>query len=196
MSRSVTPALLAKAQGQQSEIVHLLQLAFAADTIRFTSGAHDVSWNGVTWYASNGAMSFEAVTETVDRSGQRLRILLDGVTLTSITALLAQNYVGRIGTLYRAHLDAQGQIVADPFVLFLGYMNSPWEITEDWDNGWCRVQTELVSPLNVLSQVRGITTDPNSHQAVYAGDTFFTHTADKPLGDFGWGPPYKGTGSK
>jgi hypothetical protein len=81
-----------------------------------------------------------------------------------------------------------GQVVATPLLLFLGYMNTAWEITEDQDNGSCIVSTELVSPLGARNQVRGIVADPNSHQAVYSGDTFFSHIATKPEGNFtGWG---------
>lgn len=187
MSRTVTAATLAKAQSQSSEVIHLLSLAFSGGTVRFTTGPHDVSWNGFTWSAAGGAMSFEAVNETADVSGQRLKIILDGVALTAITALLSEDYIGRLGTLYRAHLNLAGQIVADPIVLFLGYMNSPWEISEDWENHWCKVETELVSPLAVLEQVRGITADPNSHQAFYSADTFWAHIATRPTGEFGWG---------
>jgi hypothetical protein len=188
VSRTLTAALLAKAQAQQSDVVHLLALEFSGGTARFTTGAQDLTWNSQTWYAAHGGMTFAAVTETPDPSGQRLRITLDGVNLTAITALLAESYIGRLGTLYRAHLTPSGSVVADPLTLFVGYMNSAWDISEDPENGWCKVETELVSPLNVLDQVRGITADPNSHQAMYSGDTFFAHIATKPEGNFtGWG---------
>lgn len=187
MTRSLTTGTLTAIQGQRSEQIHLLELAFSGGTVRFATHPFDVSWNSVTWSAAGGALSFEGVNETPDISGQRVRVNLDGVSLTAITALLAQNYIGRLAKLYRAHLNPASVIIVDPVLLFLGYMNSPWEITEDWDNAWCKVTTELVSPLAVLEQTRGITADPNSHQAVYSGDTFFTHTVTKPAGQFGWG---------
>jgi hypothetical protein len=187
MTRTMTAAALTALEDGTAEVFHLLSLAFDAGTIRFTTGPHNVVWSGQTWSAAGGAMTFEAIPETPDLTGQRLKIILDGVALTAITALLAQAYIGRLGTLYRGYITSHGQIVADPFVLFLGYMNSPWEITEDWDGRWCKVETELVSPLAVLDQVRGIIADPNSHQAFHPGDTFFSHIATKPSGDFGWG---------
>ena len=186
MSRTITAAVLAKTQARSADVLHLLSLEFAGGTVRFTTGAQNITWGGFTWYAAYGAMTFEAVSETADISGQRLKIILDGVKLTAITALLAESYIGRLGTLYRAHMNA-GAILADPIILFRGYMNSPWDVTEDPDGGWCKVETDLISPLAVLEQVRGIRADPNSHQQVYAGDTFFAHIATKPQGDFGWG---------
>lgn len=187
MSRTITAATLAKVQSRQSDVIHLLSLAFSAGTVRLTTGAQDITWSSQTWYASHGAMSFEAVNETSDYSGQRLKVILDGVNLTAITALLAESYIGRLGTLYRAHIS-NGLIVADPITLFLGYMNTAWDVTEDPDNQWCKVETTLISPLNVGSQVRGIVADPNSHQAHYPADTFFSHIATKPEGNFtGWG---------
>lgn len=187
MARTVTAATLAALQSQQAEIIHLLALAFSGGTVRFTTGPNDVTWGGFTWSAAGGAMTFDAVSETPDPSGQRLKLTLDGVQLGAISALLSQNYIGRQATLYRGYLNSGGTIIVDPFILFLGYMNAPWDVTEDWDNRWCKVETELVSPLAIFEQVRGITADPTSHRRFFATDTFFTHILDKPEGDFGWG---------
>lgn len=187
MTRTVTAATLTALQAQRAEIIHLLSLNFSGGTIRFTSGPNNVDWNGNTYSAAGSAMSFEAVTETPDPSGQRLRIILDGVSLGAIAALLAQSYIGRTATLRRGYIDGGGSIIADPFILFTGYLNTPWVVTEDWDNRWCKVETEIVSPLAVFNQVRGITADKTSHQRWFTGDTFFAHIVDKPEGDFGWG---------
>jgi hypothetical protein len=187
MTRTVTAATLAQLQAQKVEFVHLLDLVFSGGTLRFTTGSNDIVWNSNTYFASGSAMAFEGASESLDHSSQRLKMTLDGVSLGAIASLLAQNYIGRLSTLRRAYFNAGGQIIADPIILFVGYLNSPWEVTEDWDGRWAKVTTELVSPLAIFDQVRGITCDPGSHQLVYAGDTFFTHIASKPEGDFGWG---------
>jgi len=187
VGRTLTAAALTQIQAQRAECIHLLSLSFSGGTIRFTTGSTDVTWNGNLYSKAGAAMSFEGVNETPDPSGQRLKIILDGVSLGAIAALLAENYIGRLGTLYRAYLNSAGTIIVDPIILFTGYLNTPWEVTEDWDGRWCRVTTELVSPLAVFNQVRGITADKTSHQRFYTGDTFFAHIVDKPEGDFGWG---------
>ncbi len=187
MSRTLTAAALAALQGQRAEIAHLLSLAFSGGTVRFTTGPHNVDWNGNTYSAAGGAMTFEAITETPDPSGQRLKIILDGVALGAVAALLSQNYIGRLAILWRVWLNAGGSIISDPAILFTGYMNTPWIVSEDWDNHWAKVETEIVSPLAVFNQVRGITADKTSHQRWFTGDTFFSHIVDKPEGDFGWG---------
>lgn len=196
MGRTITAAALAALQAQGAEIQHLLSLDFSGGTVRFTSGPHDVSWGGVTWSAAGSAMSFEAALETPDPSGARLKITLDGVSLGAISALLSQNYIGRLGVLRRAYMDSAGAIIADPIILFTGYLNAPFEVTENWDqdNPYCKVETELVSPLAVFSQIRGITADKTSHQRYFAGDTFFAHIVDKPQADFGWGVFQPSTG--
>jgi hypothetical protein len=188
VSRSLTAGTLAALQARQAEVLHLLDLVFSGGTLRFTSGPQDIVWSGNTYYASGSAMTFQAMTETTDPSGQRLRLTLDGVSLTAIAALLAQDYIGRLSTLRRAYLNASYAIISDPVVLFTGYLNTPFEVSEDPDGRWCKVETELVSPLAIFDQVRGITADPSSHQRHFAGDTFFSHIAGKAEGDFGWGP--------
>jgi hypothetical protein len=187
VSRTVTAGALAALQGQRAEIGHFLTLNFSGGAIRFTTGPHNVDWNGNTYSAAGGAMSFESVSETSDPSGQRLKITLDGVSLGAVAALLAQDYIGRTATLRRVWYDSAGQIIVDPMVLFTGYLNTPWLVSEDWDNRWAKVETEIVSPLAVFNQVRGITADKTSHQRWFSGDTFFAHIVDKPEGDFGWG---------
>jgi hypothetical protein len=92
-----------------------------------------------------------------------------------------------MGTLRRGYINSSGGIVVDPFIMFTGYLNTQWNVSEDWDGRWCKVETELVSPLAVLNQTRGIRADMISHQSYFAGDTFFKHIGDKPRGDFGWG---------
>ncbi len=187
MSRTLTAPALAAIQAQRAELIHLLSMTFLGGTIRFTTGPNNVDWNGNTYSAAGGAMTFEAITETPDPSGQRLKIILDGVSLTAIAALLSQSYIGRLATLRRAWIDSGGSIIADPAILFTGYLNTPWVVTEDWDKRWCKVETEIVSPLAVFNQVRGITADKTSHQRWFSTDTFFSHIVDKPEGDFGWG---------
>lgn len=196
MGRTITAGALAALQGQGAEVAHLLSLDFSGGTIRFTSGPHDVTWGGFTWSAAGSAMSFEAALETPDPSGARLKITLDGVSLGAISALLSQNYIGRLGVLRRAYLNSAGAIIVDPLVLFSGYLNAPMEVTENWDkdNPYCKVETELVSPLAVFNQVRGITADKTSHQRYFSTDTFFSHIVDKPAGDFGWGIFQPGVG--
>jgi pentaxin family protein len=139
-----------------------------------------------TYSAAGAAMTFAPVGETVDYKGQRLRLILDGVSLGAVAAMLAEDYIGREGRLWRAHI-ADGRLVGRAVLLFRGLMNSSWEATEDIEQHHARVETELAGPLAVLEQVRGITADEHTHQAIYPGDTFFSHIATKPHGDFGWG---------
>ena len=186
MARAITAAAVTAVQGQRGEYVHLLALEFGGGTVRFTTGSVDLAWDGETWSAAGSAFRFDPVAESGDLSGQRVRLTLDGVSLGAIAALLGEPYVGRLATLYRAHL-ASGVIVDDPVTLFVGFMNSPWQVVENPDERSARVETELSSPLAVFDQVRGITADLHSHRRHFAGDGFFRHILDKPEGDFGWG---------
>jgi hypothetical protein len=115
--------------------------------------------------------------------------MLDGVSQVAIAAFLAEGYIGRLATLYLVHLDSSGNVIADPLILFLGYMNTAWNVDEhvDPDGGWARVSTSIVSPLARFNQKRGIRADLVSHQRHYSTDTFMSHIAAIPDGDIGWG---------
>lgn len=181
MPRSLTAATQAAAEGQRAEYIHLLELNFSGGTIRYTSGPHAVLWNAVSWSAVAGGIAFEQISESADPSSQRVRLRLDGVSLITVSALLGESYIGRTGRLYRAHFAA-GLIVDDPVLLFLGLMNAPWEVAEDLEGKSASVETELVSPLTVFGQRRGIVADVNSHQEFFENDTFFRHISSKPEG--------------
>jgi hypothetical protein len=164
-------------------------LDFSGGTVYLTSAARDIAWDSQTWSATGGAMSFEAVQETSDLAGQGVKVILDGVTQATISALLSDHYIGHEAKLYLAHLDTDGSVIADPVLLFHGYMNDAWTIKEKRDpsGGVATVETRLVSPLVRLQQVRGIKANQTSHETHYANDTFMRHISALREQDLGWG---------
>lgn len=196
MTRTLTTAVATAASGQVAHICHLLSMAFSGGTSYMTTAARDIAWNSQTWSAVGGALSFEAVQETSDLSGQGVKVRLDGVTTATIAALLAENYIGREANLYLAHLGSDGAVIADPVLLFRGYMNETWVIKERRDpaGGGCDIETRFVSPLVKLNQVRGVKSNLTSHQSHpdrnghdYSADTFMRHISIIRETDIGWG---------
>ena len=139
---------------------------------------------GTTWTAI--PISFEGVQETNDLGGSGVNITLDGVDTTSITHVLGENYIGRVAKIYLCHFDSDGTVTSDPLTIFSGYMNGTWTIKEK-PQDTCTVSTRLVPFLSVLKQRRGIKASVHSHQAHYAGDTFFRHIVAIAQKQWHWG---------
>lgn len=192
MVRTLTSAMQAAIAAQTGEICHLLELALSGGTAYYTDASNDIAWSGNTYTALGGLLTFDVIQETPDEDAQGVGFQFDGVDTSVIDDILSEDYIGRLATVRRAHLGSDGLIVADPVVLFLGYMNSAWEVEEKFHEtggGYCTVRTRLTSPLARLRQRRGIRADVASHQHAIGDDTdtFMRHIAVIPEGTIEWG---------
>ncbi len=178
MVRTLTAGMVTAAAAAEGDLLHLISLAFSGGTLFVTTAPHDVVFSGDTYVAVGGHLGFDVVQESGDLTGQGVRITLDGVDQTVISPLLAQNYIGRTATVYQAHMDSAGALVADPVLLFEGLLNSSFRVVESRDpdgGGTVVVTTTVVSPLVSFRQRRGIRATLASHQHHFSGDTFFKH---------------------
>ena len=191
MPRSLTAGMQTAVAAANSTIVHLVELQFSGGTIRFAMTAANISWNSQTWTAVGGNLSFDAVQETADERGQGVAFTFSGVDLALIAVILGENHRGRRMSLWRAHVDNSGAIIADPVKLFDGLMNEGFEIeeTSSREPGTCTIKTRFVSRLAIFKQSRGFRTQLESHQAVHPGDTFFQHVAAVSGRKIYWGIP-------
>lgn len=76
----------------------------------------------------------------------------------------------------------QLDVLGTPLLLFTGYLQEGFKLSESRPEdpqqpGTATITARIVSRVAGLHQVRGIRTNPTSHQMYYAGDTFFQHTA-------------------
>lgn len=169
-----------------ADACHLISAAFGGGVLYFSTGSVDISWDGHTWVAIGGNLRVEAVSEAMTLSAQGVRVHLDGVDQTVISALLSENYVGRACEVYLLHNASTGGIVADPYLMFSGLLNSPFEVRMTGNT--CTVSTRFVSPLTRFKERRGIKATVISHQQHFNGDTFFRHIKGIANREIWWGP--------
>lgn len=169
------------------DFVHLIELEYSGGTLSLHTGAQDLLWNGLSWFAVGGQLAFSGVEESSDAGG--VDVVLSGVNQTVLAALLNNNYRGRRVRIYRAYLDpVSGGVRADPVMLFEGLQLSPYEITEDRNHGGgtVTVKSRMRSRLGI-GKVRGIAANLTSHQHLFAGDTFFQFAASIGGQQIHWG---------
>jgi hypothetical protein len=193
MTRGLTAAMVTAVKRDFADACHLISLAFSGGTIYYTTASNDITWDGHSWIAVGGNLAINPVTESKALGAQGVRVTLDGVDQTVIAALLAENYIGRTCQIYLLHFDTDGSIVADPYLLFEGLLNSSFEITQTEDT--CSVSTRFVSPLTRFTERRGIKATVISHQQHFNGDTFWRHLKAIANREIFWGPvPLVSTG--
>lgn len=177
MTRTVTAGMIAAATAGTGEYCYLLSFAFSGGTLYLTTASTDIDWSGNT-YQAIGALTFEGVPETRERSDQGVRLTLDGVDQTVITRVLQENVLHRTATIHLAHFSS-GAIIADPVQISSGVLSEAWRIREqsNREGGTTSIETGIMSPFVVFRQTRGIRANVASHSSVYPGDLFFRHLA-------------------
>ena len=175
MTRTVTAGMVTGATGATGEVCYLLSFAFSGGTLYLTTASTDIDWNGNT-YQAIGALTFDAVQETRERTDQAVRLTLDGVDQTVITRILQENWLHRTATIHLAHFSS-GAIIADPVQIWSGVLSEAWRVREqsNRDGGTTSIETGIMSPFALFRQTRGIRANVPSHSSVYSGDTFFRH---------------------
>jgi hypothetical protein len=188
MPRNLTAQVQAILSGPNAEAVYLMQFEFSGTTLRITTHVDDISWNGQTWTGIGGTITFTSVDETTDDKGQGVEMKLSGVDTSIVAILMAQNYVGRKVSVWKAYIDF-GAIEPDPILLFVGVMNSGFEIEESMDAQppTVTITGRIVSRLALLDQERGFRCNLQSHQHVFSDDSFFQNVALLPLTPIYWG---------
>jgi len=145
-----------------------------------------------TWIGFGGALNFEQIEESTDLKANRVTQVLSGVDQSFISIILAQNYIGRYAKIFRAHFDSNYKIMSDPIILFWGYMNGGFEISEQrGEEGdspkTVEIRMELQDRISSLDRVKGIQTNPESLNQYFPDDGFFDLVAEHVNKTVVWG---------
>ncbi len=173
--RSLAAGMVTAATAETGEYCYLLSFAFSGGTLYLTTASTDIDWSGNT-YQAIGELTFEAVSETRERTDQAVRITWAWVDQPAIARIRQENWLRRTATIHIAHFSS-GAIIADPVQVWSGVLSEAWRIRESWnrEGGSTSIETGIMSPFVVFRQTRGIRANVPSHSSVYPGDTFFRH---------------------
>jgi hypothetical protein len=193
MTRSLSSGMTSAVTAESGELLYLFELAFQTTTARFSTTSHDVRWNAVTWTAVGGALVFEIISESGDLSASTVQLRLSGVDRTAIAPALSERHVGRTVKVWLASFDSTKKtIIATPVLVFSGLMNGAIDIEEragedGRSEGTVDIRMSVMDRLGALDQRRGLRTNPESHQQLFAGDEFFSSVGDMVNLQLPWG---------
>lgn len=182
MPRTLASGMQTAVAAQVHAFADLVELTFlSGGTVRVTTAPCNLvtTTPAATWSGIGGVMSVGPVQEGTDPSGYGLDLTLDGVDQTILSYFLTDQWRGRAVKVYRAHVESNGTITADPLLIFEGNMNGALRLEEhppgDALAGRCTLTMRCTDPMGELDQIRGIQTNVETHQAlVSATDTFFS----------------------
>lgn len=195
MSRNLTTALKNETLADALAPILLAFFDFQGGAVRVWSGVGSVTWGGNTYTGLGYLGSVTPIEESTDVRANGVSFQVSGVPSALIATVLGDNYQGREVNLWLGSLNSSGAIIADPYLLFSGRMDSV-EIDEGPETSVVRVAAE--SRLIDLQRSRERRYTHEDQQIDFPGDRGLEYMPTAQSTPFLWGgqkvPTYAETG--
>jgi len=150
---------------------------------RFTDHYKDITYDSNTYSASSLFIKTSGVSESSEVDITNLTLEFTGVDQAILSLLLSGNYMDKEVEVYKGFMDANQALIADPFLLFKGRVES-FNLNEDLTSS--DVQIVVASHWADFDKIKGRKTNTNSQQLYFAGDLGFDY-ASQTVQDIKWG---------
>ena len=174
MARGLTPAVKNEYATRNVDAVHLVEIDLGSTTVYFTENSFnlvsDVSGTSQTYLSSGILLDVTNVQESAGVNVSRLNLSVTGVNQTYISLVLNNNITHNTVSIYRALLDSSNDIIADPFLLYRGFING-YEIVDNTQTA--TVKLDIESHFANAGQVNGRITNNETQQRFFSADKGF-----------------------
>jgi len=186
MTRSLTSSVKTELATNDIRPVHLITIGFATP-VHLTDCSYpltsSISGGSVTYLASSFIMAISSFTEETDIAKQSLDLTLSGASQTFISTCLNENVVNDSVTIYRGLLNDSNALIADPFLLYEGFIDQ-YSIEDDTNTAGIGLQ--VTSHWGNFEKVSGRNSSDVSQQRHFSGDKGFEFSA-LTVQDIRWG---------
>jgi len=186
MTRSLTTAIKNELATNDIRPVHLITIGFGTP-INITDCSFDltssVSGSSVTYSASDFIMGVSNHTEETDITKSSVSISLSGAAQTFISVVLNENVINDSVTIFRGLLADDNTLIADPFLLYKGNIES-FEIQEGEKDS--TVALSIVSHWADFEKKNGRKTNNTSQQRFFSTDVGMDFSSQT-VQDIKWG---------
>lgn len=186
MTRSLTTAIKNELATNDIRPVHLITIGFGTPvnltdcSFNLTSS---VSGSSVTYSASDFIMGVSNHTEETDITKSSVSISLSGADQTFISVVLNENVINDSVTIFRGLLADDNTLIADPFLLYKGNIES-FEIQEGEKDS--TVALSIVSHWADFEKKNGRKTNNTSQQRFFNTDVGMDFSSQT-VQDIKWG---------
>lgn len=122
--RSITTATSNALGASQVRALVFVEMDFPSGFLRMNNSAQNMDWNGLTWLGVGRISSIEPIGEGMTLEARGLRFAIAGVDPANISIALGQQYQGRSCKVWYAPLNEDYSVVADPYLVFHGRMDT------------------------------------------------------------------------
>lgn len=128
MSRTLTSGMTAVTTADVVRPVYFVRMVFdsgeSPNVLNIWNGIGNLTYGGNTYTGLGDLLSISQITETSDISATGINVSLTGVKTSLIAVAKDHEYQGRPLTVSLGAFDASGDLIADPVIVFSGFMDT------------------------------------------------------------------------
>lgn len=167
MARDITSGFQTEIEADVLRPIMMVHGEFDSGDLRFWSGYGELDWNGDIFTGSGDLLKMNSVGETQSLTANNVTFELSGLPTSIVAIALGENYQGRRITAYFAVLDENFALIADPYVVFSGFMDV-MTISDSGDEATITINCE--SDLIILKESRERRYTPEDQKQDYPND--------------------------
>jgi hypothetical protein len=170
---------------------YFVRMVFDSSVLNIWNGIGDLAFGGNTYTGTGDLLSISQITETSDIQATGINVSLTGIKTSFIAMAKDQDYQGRALTVSLGAFDASGSLIADPVIVFSGFMDT-MTISENGAYSTISISVENKLIAFERSKVRRYTAeDQKIDHPTDKGFEFVTAIVQK---DIIWGRPTGASG--
>lgn len=128
MSRTLTSGMTAVTTADVVRPAYFVRMIFdsgeSPNVLNIWNGIGDLAYGGNTYTGTGDLLSISQITETADIQASGINVSLAGVKSSLIVIAKDHEYQGRPLTVSLGAFDASGSLIADPVIVFSGFMDT------------------------------------------------------------------------
>lgn len=128
MSRSLSSGMQAVSTADVVRPIFLVRMVFDSgetpNELNLWSGVGDLAYDSETYTGVGDLLAISPISETADMTASGMNVTLTGVKSSLVVIAKDHEYQGRPLTVLLGAFDASGDLVADPTVIFSGFMDT------------------------------------------------------------------------
>ena len=128
MSRTLTSGMTAVTTADVVRPAYFVRMVFdsgeSPNVLNIWNGIGDLAYGGNTYTGTGDLLSISQITETADIQASGINVSLAGVKSSLIVIAKDHDYQGRPLTVSLGAFDASGSLIADPVIVFSGFMDT------------------------------------------------------------------------
>ena len=185
MSRELSASMLAAVEASNIRAALLLEMVFDSGTVRINSLAYNLDWDGETWLGGGDLARVSAAEEGEEIQAYGMTFTLSGVQPALLSIALNEDVQGRAVRMWLAAFDANYQIIADPYLVYRGRMDTMRVVA----GAEATISLTCEGRLADFARARVRRYNNEDQQMVHDGDRFFEYVPSLVNRSLWWGTP-------